>query len=65
MAAGTDDHPNHRRVFVLVYGLWAFTLAIGNWIKSGSMFWIALWVTFGAIAIVWWAASRGRSSGPR
>lgn len=51
MAAGTDDHPRHRRVFLLVYGLWAFTLAIGNWIKSGSLFWISLWIVFGAVAL--------------
>jgi hypothetical protein len=50
-AAGTDDHPRHRRVFLLVYGLWALTLAIANWIKSGSLFWIGLWVVFGAIAL--------------
>jgi hypothetical protein len=62
MAAGTDDDPRHRRIFLLVYGLWAFTLAIGNWIQSGSLFWIGLWVVFGVIAIVWWAASRERPS---
>jgi hypothetical protein len=51
MAAGTDDDPRHRRVFLLVYGLWAFTLAIGNWIKSGSGFWIGLWIVFGVVAL--------------
>ena len=51
IAAGTDDDARHRRVFLLVYGLWAFTLAIGNWIKSGSVFWIGLWVAFGVIAV--------------
>ena len=51
MAAGTDDGPRHRSVFLLVYGLWAFTLAIGNWIKSGSPFWIGLWVVFGVVAL--------------
>lgn len=51
MAAGTDDGPRHRSVFMLVYGLWAFTLAIGNWIKSGSLFWIGLWIVFGTVAL--------------
>ena len=54
MAAGTDagdDGPRHRKVFLLVYGLWAFTLAIGNWIKSGSLFWIGMWVVFGVVAL--------------
>lgn len=50
-AAGTDDGPRHRRVFLLVYGLWAFTLAIGNWIKSGNTFWIVLWIVFGVVAL--------------
>jgi hypothetical protein len=52
MAAGTDDGPRHRRVFLLIYGLWAFTLAIGNWIKSGNRFWIGLWIMFGVVALV-------------
>jgi hypothetical protein len=51
IAAGTDDDPRHRRVFLLVYGLWAFTLAIANWIKSGNVFWIGLWVVFGIVAL--------------
>ena len=51
MAAGTDDSPRHRSVFLLVYALWAFTLAIGNWIKSGSLFWIGLWIVFGVVAL--------------
>ena len=51
IAAGTDDDARHRRVFLLVYGLWAFTLAIGNWIKSGSPFWIGVWIVFGVIAL--------------
>ena len=62
IAAGTDDDPRHRRVFLLVYGLWAFTLAIANWIKSGSRFWIGIWLLFGLTAIVWWVASRERSN---
>ena len=61
-AAGMEDDRSHRRVFLLVYGLWAFTLAIANWVKNGSDFWIGLWVTLGVIAIVWWVASRERSS---
>src|SRR5688572_10001960 len=51
IAAGTDDDPRHRRVFLLVYGLWAFTLAIANWIKSGNLFWIGLWIVFGIAAL--------------
>ncbi len=51
IAAGVDDDAHHRRVFLLVYGLWAFTLAGWNWIKSGHLGWIVLWAVFGAIAL--------------
>ena len=38
IAAGVDDDRRHRRMFVLVYGLWAITLSMWNWtICSGSM----------------------------
>lgn len=51
IAAGVDDDARHRRVFLLVYGLWAFTLAGWNWIKSGHAGWIVLWSAFGAVAL--------------
>ena len=52
IAAGIDDDARHRRVFLLVYGLWAFTLAGWNWIESGHLAWIWLWGVFGALALV-------------
>ena len=52
IAAGIDDDARHRRVFLLVYGLWAFTLAGWNWIESGHLAWIAVWLVFGVIALV-------------
>lgn len=55
IAAGTEDDAHHRRVFLLVYGLWAFTLAGWNWIKSGHAAWIVLWMVFGVIALVLFA----------
>jgi hypothetical protein len=51
IAAGVDDDAHHRRVFLLVYGLWAFTLAGWNWIESGKVGWIVLWAAFGVIAL--------------
>ena len=57
IAAGVDDDARHRRVFLLVYGLWAFTLAGWNWIKSGHVAWIVLWAMFGVIALVLYATS--------
>jgi hypothetical protein len=50
-AAGMEDDARHRKVFLLVYGLWAFTLAGWNWVKSGNVFWIGLWVVFGVVAL--------------
>jgi hypothetical protein len=44
LAAGIEDDTKHRRVFLLVYGLWAFTLAGWNWIEGShfafSLFWL-------------------------
>ena len=60
IAAGTEDDAHHRRVFLLVYGLWAFTLAGWNWIKSGHVAWIVLWIVFGVIALVLYATQRGQ-----
>jgi hypothetical protein len=57
IAAGVDDDARHRRVFLLVYGLWAFTLAGWNWIKSGHVAWIVLWAMFGVIALALYATS--------
>jgi hypothetical protein len=51
IAAGTDDDPRHRKVFLLVYGLWAFTLAGWNWVESGHVAWIATWIAFGVVAL--------------
>jgi hypothetical protein len=60
IAAGVDDDAHHRRIFLLVYGLWAFTLAGWNWIESGHVGWIVLWALFGAIALVLWYVRRRR-----
>lgn len=51
IAAGVEDDARHRRVFLLVYGLWAFTLAGWNWLESSHWAWVALWSVFGVIAL--------------
>jgi hypothetical protein len=59
IAAGVDDDAHHRRVFLLIYGLWAFTLAGWNWLESSHVAWIVLWALFGAGAIgLWWVRRR-------
>lgn len=50
ISAGVEDDALHRRVFLLVYGLWAFTLAGWNWLESAHPAWIFLWAAFGLIA---------------
>jgi hypothetical protein len=51
IAAGVEDDARHRRVFLLVYALWAFTLAGWNWLESAPVAWIIVWVVFGLVAI--------------
>ena len=52
IAAGIDDDRIHRRMFLLVYALWAITLAMWNWMRSAPVYWIALWITFGIASLL-------------
>ncbi|HEY2322208.1 MAG TPA: hypothetical protein VGJ82_05015 [Thermoanaerobaculia bacterium] len=52
IAAGVDDDKHHRRMFLLVYGLWSITLAMWNWMRSAPWPWIAAWGFFGVAALV-------------
>ena len=58
IAAGVDDDRHHRKMFLLVYGLWAITLSMWNWMRSYPVAWIAVWAVFGVIALI---ASRALS----
>jgi len=58
IAAGVDDDRHHRRMFVFVYGLWAVTLAMWDWMRSAHVAWIVLWAVAGVAALGWWAATR-------
>jgi hypothetical protein len=58
IAAGIEDDAGHRRVFLLIYGLWAFTLAGWNWLESAHVAWIVLWVLFGAVSLGLWLRRR-------
>lgn len=51
IAAGVDDDAHHRRVFLLVYGLWAITLALWNWLESAHPAWIVAWSVLGVAAL--------------
>ena len=51
IAAGVEDDRRHRKVFLLVYGLWALTLAGWNWLESSHMAWVAVWGVFGVVAL--------------
>ena len=51
IAAGIDDDRRHRRMFIFVYGLWAITLAMWNWMRSAPVAWVILWAVAGVIGI--------------
>ncbi len=46
-----EDERRRRRMFLLVYGLWALTLAMWNWMRSYHVAWIAVWVAAGVVAL--------------
>jgi hypothetical protein len=51
IAAGVDDDRRHRTMFLLVYGLWALTLAMWNWMRSWPAAWIAVWAGAGVVSL--------------
>lgn len=60
-AAGIADDRQHRLMFLLVFGLWAITLSMWNWMRSANLGWIAGWAVVGVAALsVWGVASRRR-----
>jgi hypothetical protein len=63
IAAGTVDDRRHRLTFALVYGLWALTLAMWNWMRSAPVGWVVVWAVAGALALIWFAAKRRPISG--
>jgi hypothetical protein len=63
IAAGVDDDAYHRRIFLLVYGLWAITLAGWNWLESSHPAWIVLWAAFGVVALALSYHQRSRKTG--
>ncbi len=62
IAAGVDDDRHHRRMFLLVYGLWSITLAMWNWMRSAPPAWIGLWLLAGVAAFGAVFAIRSRAS---
>ena len=59
-AAGIADDRHHRKTFLFVYGLWAVTLAMWNWMRSAPVAWIVLWLAAGVAALAWSRAMRVR-----
>jgi uncharacterized protein (DUF983 family) len=62
IAAGVDDDRHHRRMFLLVYGLWSITLALWNWMRSAPPAWIVLWIVAGLSTFIALFAIRSRAS---
>ena len=54
------DRSQQRRMFVLIYGLWALTLAMWNWMRSYPWSWVLVWAAAGVVAIGWLIARRKR-----
>ncbi len=61
VAVSDDDRSRQRTMFLLVYGLWALTLAMWNWMRSAPLAWIILWAVAGLIALGICYRSRRRS----
>lgn len=51
VAVSDADRSRQRTMFLLVYGLWALTLAMWNWMRSAPVAWIALWAFAGLVAL--------------
>ena len=51
-AAGIADDRHHRKTFLFVYGLWAVTLAMWNWMRSAPPAWIVVWAAAGVAALI-------------
>ena len=51
IAAGIDDDRHHRRVFLLVYGLWAITLSMWNWMRTAPLGWTVVWLVAGILTL--------------
>jgi hypothetical protein len=60
-AAGIADDRQHRLMFLLVFGLWALTLSMWNWMRSAHPAWIAGWAAVGVVVLsARWIATRRR-----
>jgi len=51
-AAGTADDRRHRKTFFFVYGLWAITLAMWDWMRSAPATWIIVWLVAGVGSLI-------------
>ena len=58
VVASDSDRRRRRVMFLLVYGLWALTLAMWNWMRSAPPAWMALWSALGIAALIGCAVSR-------
>lgn len=60
IAAGVEDDDRHRKVFLLVYGLWALTLAGWNWLESSHVGWVVMWGSAGIVSLGMWMLRQRR-----
>ena len=64
IAAGIDDDRQHRRMFILVYGLWAITLSMWNWMRTAPVGWVVAWGAAGVAALGWVMMRRDHKQTP-
>ena len=51
VVASDADRSQQRTIFLLVYGLWAVSLAMWNWMRTYPIGWIIFWSAAGIIAL--------------
>jgi hypothetical protein len=56
----SSDRRQQSTMFLLVYGLWALTLAMWNWMRGYQPAWIAVWAVAGVVGLVWYGARKRR-----
>ncbi|HVT45559.1 MAG TPA: hypothetical protein VMT00_14360 [Thermoanaerobaculia bacterium] len=64
VVASEGDRKRQSTIFAFVYGLWALTLAMWNWMRGEHPGWILLWLLAGAAALLTaWLLRRRHSAG--
>jgi len=58
VVSSSADRRQQSTMFLLVYGLWALTLAMWDWMRGYPPAWIAVWGLAGVVGLVWYGARK-------